>query len=355
MTSRYARALAYVALWSPIALGFALALALEEHLQWSLAVVAGVSIALPAAILGLGVIALARKVRDAAMSVGTAVLAHALGCAGYSLLWTASIVTELAMFQGHAVVQGFLRAGFAWQLVMGTIVYVVIAGIENMLAARLAERERHSRLEQSESLRLRAELSALRSRLDPHFLFNVLQTLGALIDDRPADAHRALDLLGELLQRRLGISDDDDLTTLAVELVDARQYMALEALRFGERFRTREALAPETLQCLVPRFTLQPLIENALRHGIAPKASGGLLDLSSRARDDGSWELRISDDGVGASSECVAGRAGIGLDTVRERIRLHFGDAARVEAETAPNEGFAVTVVFPLDPDESRQ
>jgi len=350
---RIERALLYVTAWSPVALAFAFALAVTTRSSWQGALLAAVTITVPAALLALVFDALVPRLTGPATPRWGSMLVPVLSALAFSALWCAAIVLSMWWFQPPATTRAFLASGMAWQLVMGVVLYAVLAGIRSARTARASERRRTRDLERSESLRLRAELSALRGRLDPHFLFNVLQTLGALIDERPSEAHRALEYLAGLLRRRLDASgdEDDDLTTLQSELVDARQYLALEALRWGDRLEVRECIDPSTLGFTVPRFTLQPLVENAVRHGIAPKASGGRVELSSLRVDDRLWRLRVADDGAGADQSALTAPRGIGVKTVRERFRLHYGDEAEVRIESSVGAGFSVIVDLRMEQD----
>ena len=337
----------HAALWSPVALGFAFALAVNQHMAWGRALFTGIMSTIPAALLAVPVVRLCDRLplgptppaRLAAVHVGAALV--------FSALWTGAIVLEIGLGDRRAV-RDFVSTGAAWQLVTATIVYALVAGIAYARNAQRRQMEQQRAAERAETSRLRAELGALRAKLEPHFLFNVLQTLGALVTDRPAQAHSALQHLASLLQRRLEPTPDgDDDVTLAAELADVRDYGALERLRLGARLQVREVVAPETLELLLPRFTLQPLIENAIRHGISPRAGGGTLTISS-ARDGDGWTLTVSDDGAGGETARASNGAGIGLSVVRERLRLRFGDRAGVNVEGAPGRGWTVALRLPV-------
>jgi sensor histidine kinase YesM len=306
----------------------------------------GLASAAPGVVLGVGVNRVVARWPSLAQSGALPI--HVLAAATFSGAWCAAIITQVSIFASRDAVTDFLRNGLVWQFVMGIIVYGVLAGLVNIRLARQREREHASVLERSETLRLRAELNALRARLDPHFLFNALQTLGALVTDRPADAHRALELLATLLRRRLDhVSEESDLASLADELADARDYLALGALSLGERLRVTEDVADDTLPLLLPRFSIQPLVENAIRHGIGPRASGGAITIRARRVDHESWRLEIADDGVGIhGSPAQAGR-GVGAGGVAERVRLHFGPVATVRAESPSGVGYVMSLTLP--------
>jgi len=350
--SLFRRSVVYIALWSLVALGFALALALTERLSWQTALGAGMGTALPAALLGLAVLALCDRVPLRRNRYTTLLVVHAAGAIAYSAIWCGAIVLEMKLGTSPDTLTNFLRLGLPWQLIMGVVVYAVIAGVAYGRSARRREEEQTRAAERAETLRLRAELGALRARLDPHFLFNVLQTIGTLADERPAQVHVALEHLASLLRRRLGAADEaSDVAPLADELTDVRDYLALEALRYGDRLRIVEDIDPETLDQLLPRFTLQPIVENAVHHGLAARASGGRLSISAR-RQGSRWTLAVADDGVGAEPARFAAGTGIGVSVVRERLRLRFGAEAEFVVTTAPGNGCRVELRLPAQIDD---
>jgi signal transduction histidine kinase len=348
--------LGYFALWSPVALGFAIALASTQRMTWPQALVAGLMTALPAALLGLGVIQLCNRVPWRDSAIGAFLLVHALAAAAFASLWAASILVQIWIVAPRAELTSFLNQGLAWQLVTGVITYAVLAGASYARNALRGQAEQAVAIERAETLRLRAELNALRSRLDPHFLFNVLQTIGALVRERPDQVHAALEHLSSLLRRRIdaaGGGDESDTMSLDDELVDVREYLALESLRFAQ-LETVEEIDPKTLALSIPTFTLQPLVENAIRHGLATRSGGGHGRLTIRSRiDDGSWRLSVADDGAGADPARFTNGNGVGISVLRERLRLRFADRAGLAVETRPGEGCTVTVRLPVEPDET--
>lgn len=346
-TRRFAAFL--LALWALVAAGFTVALGVTESLTWRQAMTAGTLSALPAALLGALVPRWCKRVPWRDQSAVRFMLHQLVGAAAYSIIWAAVIVAEMWLGTRPEAVRGFIEQGLSWQLLTGAMLYAMIAGATyaSTSAARADESERMR--ERAEMLRLRAELSALRSRLDPHFLFNVLQTLGALIDQRPRDAHAALEHLAALLKRRTdSLTDQDDSVPFAHELADAREYLALESLRYGDRLAVDYAVEPATLAHMMPAFTLQPLVENAIRHGLAERERGGRLVISSE-QNGASWTLSVSDNGVGALPEQLERSGGVGLSVLRERMRLRFGDRAVLRAASTLGNGCTVTVRLPTE------
>ncbi|MGH9748563.1 MAG: sensor histidine kinase, partial [Candidatus Polarisedimenticolia bacterium] len=177
--------------------------------------------------------------------------------------------------------------------------------------------------------------------INPHFLFNALHSVGALVAGDPERADRALECLGDLLRYALGTGDK---VPFAQEWRFTRDYLAFEQLRLGERLRVDADADPASLSILVPPLMLQPLVENAVRHGIADRPEGGNIHL--RARVDGDrLTLQVSDDGRG---DAKTGSAGVGLGSVRRRLAALYGNRATLSIDsTAP--GFTVCIELPLD------
>lgn len=248
----------------------------------------------------------------------------------------------LAVFQGGTtpfprLVAVNLPTGiFIYWLVLATIVAV-------------AQRERaHERRRIQDALERNLDTTRaamLRAQLQPHFLFNTLNTIAALIPEEPGTAERMVARLGDLLR----ISLDETrapLVSLAEDLSALDAYLAIEMLRLGDRLRIVRDIAPETRTARVPDLLLQPIAENAIRHGLAPTRTGGTLTI--RAMRDGEFlRIDVADDGVGAMPEAI--RDGIGLRNTRERIALMTGHLERtgLAIHTTPGSGFAVTITLP--------
>jgi sensor histidine kinase YesM len=221
----------------------------------------------------------------------------------------------------------------------GLMLYGMIAGLAHATTTSRRLRER-------EAAAARAELIALRAQLDPHFLFNTLHSIGGLIRQDPAAAEEAVERFGELMRYVLE-TGRSGLVALEEELSFVRKYLALESLRLGARLRVSEAIDEECLDCGVPPLLLQPLAENAIRHGVAPKRDGGTLLLVGAIEED-MLHLTVSDDGSGGDSAAIAHANGLGLAITRRQIAAHFGDAARMTVETGPDRGFSVRLFLPI-------
>lgn len=208
------------------------------------------------------------------------------------------------------------------------------------------------RAREHDALRLEAELTgarltALRTQLQPHFLFNTLHTIGSLVLQRQNDrAVQLLAELGELLRSTLS-HRDTDLAPLADEIAYLRRYLRIEDARFGDRLRIEWDLDPAADSALVPPFILQPLVENAFRHGISRRTEDSLLSIATRV-EDGSLRIAIYNDGPPlAESFSLEGASGYGLRNVAERLRTRR-PAGRVELANVAAAGVRATLVLPL-------
>jgi two-component system LytT family sensor kinase len=213
-------------------------------------------------------------------------------------------------------------------------------------------RERYGRdLREREILQLatEAQLTALRAQLNPHFLFNALTTIGYLMEAAPQRALQTLFRLTGLLRAVLKRSDGE-LGTLADELEIIRSYLGVEAARFEERLSVTIDIPADLSPVPLPPLILQPLVENAIKHGITPQKEGGRLVLAAR-RDGATMVITILDTGAGVTAADLAQRRarGIGLSNVEARLAHYYGDAASVTVRSAPGVGTTVEVRVPIE------
>jgi len=202
-------------------------------------------------------------------------------------------------------------------------------------------------LRKHEALLAEARLDALRGQINPHFLFNTLNTIGILIRKDPEQARVVIVRLSSLLRRML--YSQERTSSLGKELDFVEDYLGIELIRFGsERLRVERKVAQEALVAEVPSMLLQPLVENAIKHGISPKETGGVITVGASV-EDGWLRLSIKDNGIGMSQEALRQslRRGIGLTNVRERLRSIHGDSYRLEVESTAGEGTLVRISFP--------
>jgi signal transduction histidine kinase len=190
-----------------------------------------------------------------------------------------------------------------------------------------------------------ARLGALRAHLRPHFMFNALNSVAMLVrGGRGPEAVEMIARVSDLLRDSLE-EDDRVEVTLEEEIALARRYLAIEEVRFADRLAVHVDLTEQAKGARVPRLILQPVVENAVRHGIGRKAAAGRLDISARTTDD-ELVVVVRDDGPGPAA-AMRGN-GVGLKNTRERMRTAYGAAARLTLEHAPDGGAVATLVFPL-------
>jgi signal transduction histidine kinase len=188
-----------------------------------------------------------------------------------------------------------------------------------------------------------ARLHALKTQLNPHFLFNTLNSISSLMYTDTEAADRMMTRLSELLRSTIH-NDGAQEVTLREELEFVDRYLEIEKIRFEERLRIAVHVEPDALEGLVPAFSLQPLVENALRHGIGPLETGGSVGIEGH-RADGRLVIRITDDGRGSSEDPV--REGIGLTNTRSRLEQLYGDSASLRAGNSAAGGFSVQLDVP--------
>jgi two-component system LytT family sensor kinase len=286
--------------------------------------------------------------RAAAMHVGGVVvftLAHAV-------LWVTCRVLIMEAFAGREVswwtyFQELFFKNFDWEM----MTYWAVIGLSHALDFHRESQERELTAAQLRTRLAEANLQALQRQLHPHFLFNTLNTISALMHRDTEAADAMLERLGDLLRLTL-----DRVGTQHVSLKDEldflRKYLEIEKTRFGERLQVHIEVDLATLDAAVPNLVLQPLVENALRHGIGPKIGGGRVDIIARRDGQDLW-LEVRDNGVGLTSDAF--HKGVGLTNTRSRLEHLYGDRYRFECHTPPGGGLLVTVVIPFSAEGTGQ
>jgi len=265
----------------------------------------GVANLLPAALLGLIVLRLPTVVRWQETRKGRFFAAHLALLAAFLLLsvagWLLLVAIDSFVFTGHVAAMNFRF--LALMLFNDVLIYGTLAGVA--YAWHNADA-----VAKAEALRARASLEAMRSQLNPHFILNTFHALVGLVRRDPAVAESALERLGDLLRYSLRVHRDGiDEVPLRDEYALVESYLELERLRLGDRLRVAVELPPSTLEVLVPTFAVQILVENAVRHAIAPRAAGGRLEI--RAKEiDGRLSIAVKDEGNGAAVSGTAAAVG---------------------------------------------
>ncbi|MFL5578858.1 MAG: sensor histidine kinase [Gemmatimonadaceae bacterium] len=233
-------------------------------------------------------------------------------------------------------------------LVVGTIggalPFLTVAAAAQAIEARFRAHQRALEAERARSQLAETRLEALMAQLQPHFLFNTLQGISTLITRDPAAADQMLASLSDLLREVLRGRGRREVP-LAEELRVLQPYLDISRRRFGQRLAITVAVDDEVGRALVPFFVLQPLVENAIHHGVSSHAGAGLVEISGR-RDDGRLLLAVTDDGPGAAAP-DAGR-GIGLANTRARLQELYGDAHSLEMGRLDGGGFRVCLAIPF-------
>lgn len=266
--------------------------------------------------------------------------AHAAGALLFGLLWAGGLAAIARVFSPE-VLPHLIEEVLLWTAATGAVVYAALAGVSAALDLRARALER-------EAATARAELAALRARVEPHFLGNALEGIAGLVREDPDAAEEAVARLGAALRRLLARDGDDPdaLVPLAEELALVRDTLFLARLRMGARLRVIERIEPGAEDCLVPPLTLQPLVENAVEHGLAGLPGGGTLSIAARREGD-RLVLEVADDGAGAEEAALEDAPGLGLDYLRRRLRAQFGEAARMDVAAAPGHGVSWRLSLP--------
>src|SRR5581483_5520407 len=225
--------------------------------------------------------------------------------------------------------------------------YLAIVLSAHVVSFYRTSRERERRALQLEGQLTKANLQALKAQLQPHFLFNTMHSISALMMTDTAAADRMMSRLSDLL--RMSLEDgDDQVTTLSRELEFVNGYLEIEKVRYGDRLNVVLDVAAETLDAQVPHLLLQPLVENAIRHGIAKMTSGGEIRMISRY-DQGSLWLKVSDNGPGFSDPGPSRpNGGLGLRATQERLRTLYGEDQSVEIKAVKPSGAEVAICIPF-------
>jgi two-component system sensor histidine kinase AlgZ len=232
--------------------------------------------------------------------------------------------------------------GFVAQCVIITWTFILPALVMQNLRDRAHEAER--RLAEERQAALRAQIEAIQSRTNPHFLFNAMNTVANLIHEDPKLAERTLERLADILRYALQRSGIDEVP-LKQEIAMVEDYLEVQRARFGERLRYAIEIEPGLEAAKLPPFLLQPLVENAVLHGIAERPDGGAVRLVVRRRG-GRVELRVDDDGPGPGASPRRG-TGTSLDDLKRRLNLLYGDASHVVTRANESGGFTVEVAVP--------
>jgi two-component system LytT family sensor kinase len=208
------------------------------------------------------------------------------------------------------------------------------------------------KLEEQERLLLHARMEALQNQINPHFLFNTLNSVSSLVRVDPDTARELIIKLATILRRQL--NSGDAFVPLREELEFVDHYLDIEVVRFGrDKLRVVKELDPASLDITIPSMLLQPLVENSIKHGLSPKIEGGSIHLRSRLTDS-RLVIEVEDDGIGMGAAQLLGKptglggAGIGMANVAERLKVLYGDRARMTIDSPEGKGTLVRLLLPV-------
>ena len=228
---------------------------------------------------------------------------------------------------------------------IGLVVLATVLAVATPIKIWNSARIEH-RLQEQEKLLLAAKIEALKSQINPHFLFNTLASISSLIRSQPDTARTLIIKLSGLLRRLM--RSHQHFVTLREELESIDEYLDIEVVRFGPRLQVRKETSPDTLDVIVPSMILQPLVENSIKHGLARKVGPGSIVIRSW-REKGRVVIEVRDDGMGFLLERLNApmSSGIGLANVRERLRVIYGASYQLTLASQPGQGTTARIEVP--------
>lgn len=281
----------------------------------------------------------------------TLLVTHATGAVVATALWLlagkllAEELDEISAFRG-------LERGFSAEIPLlvgtGILFYLLAVAFYYVLLAVEASRDAEARVLKASMLAREAELRALKAQVNPHFLFNSLNSISALTSSDASKAREMCILLGDFLRRTLGLGEKSSIP-LREEMSLIHAFVAVEKIRFGSRLQMEENVAPDTLDVNVPPLLLQPLVENAVAHGIANLVEGGSIRLQAALADG---DLSIVVENSFDPDAPPRHRNGVGLANVRQRLAARYGNRASFGAGP-DGDCFRVAIHMPAEPKES--
>jgi len=308
----------------------------------------------PPIVLGIAGLPWARWLRRREWATVQRLGLHVVAALAFTAVWQAADYATSSWLYGAEHANAMLQSTILWQAMWGALAYVALMlHFGGALHARRANEAALSAA-RAEAALVRAELAAINGKLNPHFLFNTLNTLLMLTRRDPAAAEQALLRFSRMMRYVLDTTRGSaDRVTLQEEIDFVRDYLELEALRLGPRLKVDWQIDPATVNDPIPPLTLQPLVENSVLHGIAPQLAGGTVTIQSRrVAEPEALALQVLDDGAGCvwplpetAKDPKAG--GVGLSALRRRFELDFDGRARMSVRSAPGAGFQVDILIP--------
>jgi two-component system sensor histidine kinase AlgZ len=342
------RLFAYVATWEVLGALLAALLVSGSGFTWASALLLSIPLCAVYAFACLGAfwVCRAAPLRLAAVTrvAGSQLAAATLAAS----LWLVASRVWAAVLEGAGAFPGLIerqRRAAPLLFAMGLLLFLLAAALHYLLVAL-----EDSRLAETEALRFQilsreAELRALRAQIHPHFLFNSLNSINALVTSRPEEARRVCVLLADFLRRSLSLGTRDRVP-LSEELALAEDLLAIEKVRFGGRLVYAPQIGPDTLACAVPPLLLQPLVENAITHGIAQCLEGGTVQLDAQVSGG---RLLVTVENPRDAAAPVRKGTGIGIENVRRRLETVYGRDAELRVRPR-DDSFRVELELPAAP-----
>jgi two-component system, LytTR family, sensor kinase len=342
--------LASVAFWTAVGLVFAGQFALmqlgsDRRMPLHQLVVGELASWVPCALLTPAIVAAALRVRAAGLSLPRMLLFHLIGAALFVVVGGALMGTVENLLPWTRPETALAAAGSGILRYLGPdlLIYCQVVAATEAFAHAWESRRRGIAAATYARQLAEARLHVLSAQLQPHFLFNTLHAISALVYEDPARAERLLARLSEMLRLTLRSGTRVE-TTLEEELALLRRYAEIQEARYGERLRVAFEVEPGVRGAMVPRLILQPLVENAIRHGITRRITPGRVDVRAW-KGEGRLHLAVCDDGVGLPASL---REGVGLGITRARLRQLYGTEQRVDLRSPPGGGAVCALSIPL-------
>jgi two-component system sensor histidine kinase AlgZ len=339
----------YFGAWVPLTAILVVILVVRGDIPLHQGLFIGIPLGAACALLGIPIYYVCRANPLRGPQLTRSVLAHVVAALVYGLLWqitaayVAVAVETILPAREAAGLTGQVRDLLLLWFALGTLFYLLTAASYYLIlageASRVSERRQASLRVEAQG----AELRALKAQINPHFLFNSLHTISSLTMTDPRQARETCIRLADFLRSSIGLGDVA-VIPLRQELALTEHYLAVEAVRLGDRLRIRKTVAPGAERVLVPPLLLQPLVENAILHGVATLTEGGTLDLEVQVTPGG---VRITVGNPFDPHAPARPGSGVGLDNVRRRLAAQYGGRATLDTNRSEN-SFRVDLTIPF-------
>jgi len=352
MQKRWSRLLLGFCFWTLLGLSFASQFYISSakaglEVSWKQAVNHALADWYVFALLAIPVVQLARRFRFEGGTWVRSLAAHAIASVGFSFAYMV-LRAGVGQWQSQLAFAEVFKMLLVKTWHFNLLIYWVILVVSHAFDYYRKYRERELRASELEKHLVQAKLQALQMQLNPHFLFNTLHSISSLMHKDVEAADRMIVRLGDLLRAALAGAGTQQVT-LRRELALLELYLSIEQIRFGSRLSVKLSIAPDTLEAQVPNLILQPLVENAIRHGIEPRARPGCIELQAQRRAE-VLSLIVSDNGAGLGHKGVI-KEGVGLSNTRARLQELYGAAQRFEMHRGPEGGVRVELSIPFRED----